>query len=157
MTSKWHANQIQAGVRPLGAVSRPKASIKVIKTPLLVHGWPKPGAFASEMHRDRATGACLITQKTTVVALLIDTTPQKQNLKREMEGYISLQPVHPPYAVTLLAAGQMPSGGQAIERIAYVSENNRKVAVHLAASICAAAASICWARSSGSWLFRATP
>lgn len=31
-----------------------KASSKGANASLLVHGWPKPGAFASEMHRNRA-------------------------------------------------------------------------------------------------------
>lgn len=56
MMSKQHANPIQAGLRPIGAISRPKASIKVTNAALLVHGWPKPGASAAGMHRDRALG-----------------------------------------------------------------------------------------------------
>jgi len=56
MMSKGHASPIQARWTPIGGIFRPKVLVKVTNTPLLVHGWPKPGASASEMHSDRAPG-----------------------------------------------------------------------------------------------------
>jgi hypothetical protein len=111
MMSKWHANPKQARWRPIGVIFRPKASVKVTNTPLLVHGWPKPGASASEMHRDRAPGFVCSRKKKkrAAAALLAGAPPRQQALASEMAGYISAQPGYTPHALTIHAADQMRS------------------------------------------------